>query len=199
MCSNPIDDNYYKKYDNIHSLLFKAYTDKYILQSIDSIKSKLPQEANDITHRMVFVLAHICELVKSDLALTIWKVFYDNGNDANTVKSLNRYLFATYKYKYKIIETDNIKKIRPTINDARTGFIAHNLMDDTGRVLQTSDLFNALEDIRIIYNNLCIKDYDSRVEPLSNAELLHMIFAEKGGFDFPIMQILNSFENAERD
>ena len=89
--------------------------------------------------------------------------------------------------------------MRTLINAARTGFIAHNLMNDAGRVLQTNDLFNALEDIRSIFNELCIPGLDSRVEPITNSEIFSMQFYEKVGFDLPIMRVFNNVDDSESE
>lgn len=108
---------------------------------------------------------------------------YDDSDDANTIKKLNRYLFAHYKIKYKIIETENVKKIRPLIRRARHGFIAHNLMEDSGRILQIQDLLNALEDIRVYFNDLSIEALDYRVSALTDAQVYSLSFYEKMGLD----------------
>ena len=198
MCK-PIDKDYYNRQSNIYSLLFQAYLDKNFLDSVDRFKSNLPKETTSEINNTIFVVAHICELAKRDLALTLWKAFYDDSNDANTVKKLNRYLFEHYGLKNKVVETENIKKIRPLIKAARHGFIAHNLMDDTGRTLQISDLLNALEDVRTIFNDLSLKTIDYRVYPLTDEQTYSISFYEKMGFDPLLMRAIRNATNATEE
>lgn len=187
------DEEYYQRQSNIYSLLFQAYMDKYILDSVDFFKTNLPKERTADFGNTILVMAHICELAKNDFALTIWKVFYDNGGDANTVKGINGYLFRKYGIKYKLVETENIKKIRPLLYSARKNFIAHNLMDDSGRLLQISDLVNALQDIRSLFNAVSLKSIDYRVRLLTDAQVNSLSFYEKMGFDLMIHNFLNSY------
>ena len=101
MCNKPKDEEYYQRQSNIGALLLQAYLDKYILESIDEFKLSISKETPSGIGNTIFMIAHICDLTKRDLALTLWKVFYDDSDDANTIKKLNRYLFAHYKIKYK--------------------------------------------------------------------------------------------------
>ena len=192
MCNKPKDEEYYQRQSNIGALLLQAYLDKYILESIDEFKLSISKETPSGIGNTIFMIAHICDLTKRDLALTLWKVFYDDSDDANTIKKLNRYLFAHYKIKYKIVETENVKKIRPLISRARHGFIAHNLMEDSGRVLQIQDLLNALEDIRVYFNNLSMEALDYRVSALTDARVYSLSFYEKMGLDLMFQGFLSS-------
>ena len=192
MCNKPKDEEYYQRQSNIGALLLQAYLDKYILESIDEFKLSISKETPSGIGNTIFMIAHICDLTKRDLALTLWKVFYDDSDDANTIKKLNRYLFAHYKIKYKIVETENVKKIRPLISRARHGFIAHNLMEDSGRVLQIQDLLNALEDIRVYFNNLSMEALDYRVSTLTDARVYSLSFYEKMGLDLMFQGFLSS-------
>ena len=117
------DDEYYRKQLNIYSLLVQAYMDKYILESVDYFKINLPKECTDELGNTILVIAHICDLAKTDLALTLWKVFYDNSDDANTIKRLNRYLYNHYGIKYKIKETENEIKFGPLFQKPVMGLL----------------------------------------------------------------------------
>ena len=96
------DEEYYKRINNIYSLLVKAYMDKYILESIEHFKKEKQdkQEKNSFFYNnTVFTLIHICELAKADLALELWKMYYDNKAQANTIKQLKNYLNSEYKLR----------------------------------------------------------------------------------------------------
>ena len=101
-------------------------------------------------------------------------------------------LHDNYGLKYKIAETENIKKIRTQIKDARHGFIAHNLMNDAGRELKVSDLFSALEDVRKIFNDLSLKTIDNRATALSDVQIYSISYYEKMGLDQLLMGVLHT-------
>lgn len=199
--SNPRDKEYFKRQSNIYALLFEAYLDKAFLDSVEMYKEEIPTEITEEIKDATFVLSHICELAKRDMALSLWKIYYDDSDDANTLKRLNRYLYSNYRVRYKIVETDNIKNARSILKKARNGFIAHNLMDDTGRVLQIADLFAAMQDIRCIFNDLCFKEVDSRAKELTDFDISSIVFCEKKGFNPMIMSALtqNQNEGDEKD
>lgn len=83
------NEKYYRRYEDICSLILMAYHDLYLIQTIDEIKPTHTSIGGSTLH----VLSHICELAKADLALTIWKIFLDgNSNKANTLNTLNKRL-----------------------------------------------------------------------------------------------------------
>ena len=179
----PRDEEYYKRYINLFNLIRQAYLDEYFLNSIENFKDDLPHEINWDVHSYVFVVSHICELVKRDLALTLWKIFYDDNGKANTLKGLKKYLFTQYQKQIKYKETANIRNIRTQISAARNSFIAHNTLANTTLSLQCVDLINALHDIRLFFNMLCLPDIDSRVKPISETQIYNISFQEKFGFE----------------
>ena len=184
------DEEYYKRINNIYSLLVKAYMDKYILESIEHFKKEKQdkQEKNSFFYNnTVFTLIHICELAKADLALELWKMYYDNKAQANTIKQLKNYLNSEYKLRLKIVETQNIKDARKLVVDARHGFIAHNFMDSENVKVNIKDLLNALEDIRSTFNQMCLQEVDSRVQPLTDEMIYKLSYCAKTGLDLPLI------------
>ena len=198
MSEKHFDEEYYKKQSNIYSLLFQAYMDKYFLESVEHFKANIPPKTTGLINNAIFVVAHICELAKKDLALTLWKTYYDDSGDANTVKQLNRYLFMNHQIKYKIVETENIKRIRSTLSSLRHGFIAHNLMDNDGRELQVMDIISALEDIRKIFNDLCFNTIDSRVFQFVDEKVYSISFYEKLGLDPLLTSVFHLQDDIEK-
>lgn len=189
-----MDEKYYKMQTNIYELLLRSYMDKYLFDSILKYKTKLLGKRPDGLENVDMALEHISVLVKSDMALRIWKGYFDGGKDACTVKSIKRYLFNTYHITPPVKDTDYIKKIEKPLRDARTNFIAHNLMDDDGRLPQISDLFKALEDIRKNFNSISLESIDWRVKPLEDAVVYKLCYCELLGFDLLLDELLEEDE-----
>ena len=190
-----VDEEYYQRHINIKALLYQAYCDKFFIESVDSFYSRSSEINSYVIPWAQRSISHICELAKRDLALTIYKIYFDNGKDTYTIKDLNSYLHSRYEESIKLEEKNNIEKLRLTIKDARNNYIAHDLTNVYKPVLIISDLFNALEDIRTLFNKLSIELYDSRVKPLTDTDVFLASVTEKAGWDF----MTNTFLGTLRD
>ena len=79
---------YSDRYTGILELLISGYYDSFMLQAIDEIRP----ESKDYVGVSFKMLRHISELLKRDLALVIWRIYFDSDSKANTVRQLNGYL-----------------------------------------------------------------------------------------------------------
>ena len=111
-----------------------------------------------------YVVGHICELLKADLALTIWKIYLDNDKKANTIKNLNNYICTAYsKTKVPTKLPKHYNESLENLCEARSQFIAHNDVSKCDTKVSMNELYNILDEIRKIYNSLCDKSIDNRV------------------------------------
>lgn len=184
------DEEYYNRYVSLSYLILRAYLDVFFLDSIGNFKDSLPEKPEPTTPNPIIAVAHICELTKTDLALNLWKVFYDNNPKAITVKKLKDYLFRSCGWKVVKRDSPSIKKIESTIKTARNTFIAHNSVSPNGYDLRVDDLRAALDDIRAYFNELCSSDIDDRVNPLTDSLIYSLSFYEKLGFDVMLLRNL---------
>lgn len=110
MSEKPTDEEYYQRYTNIYSLLFQAYMDKCVLDSANHLRENVLKRSIQELGNTIMVIDHVRELTKKDLTLVLWKIFFDDGRDANTVKSIKRYLSAKYDYKVKSKKQKTLKR-----------------------------------------------------------------------------------------
>ena len=93
------NEEYYRRYEDICSLILMAYHDLYLIPTIDEIKPTHTSIGGSTLH----VLSHICELAKADLALTIWKIFL-TGISQHQIKAIARYTLPDILTFYESIE-----------------------------------------------------------------------------------------------
>ena len=161
MCKNT-NNEYYKRYIELQTLVIGAYKDVFSLHAIEDLrKIGFFDESNNS------FASHICELLKMDLCSTIWKLHYDDNSKANTLNS-----FKSQYMKTKCIPTTNIStSVKNAIIILRKQYIAHNDKEKTITSLLISDLHNTLNQLKDMLNALCDKNIDSRVEVLTDQQI----------------------------
>lgn len=82
------NEKYFNLYDELYGLLLRAYYDVYSLKEIECYNESIKNGDNVLIKSSFNVMSHICELLKADLGLIIWKVFSDTNSKANTLRSL---------------------------------------------------------------------------------------------------------------
>ena len=97
------NDECFLRYDELKRLLYRAYTDFFIVQGINEKSLSI----RDRNRQFTPILSHICILATQDMALTIWKVSIDNDGKANTFKQLKTFLHQ--KLHLNVSEIKNSK------------------------------------------------------------------------------------------
>jgi len=184
--SNSPKDEYYSLCEELYHLILKAYIDKALLEAIEMNNSVIKQSLMVMERRSFNVLGHICELIKSDLALTIWKVYFDNDGKAGTLKKLSRLLrnsfntatdnnhFAKLSKKYSGIQLE--------LNILRNEFLSHNDQRKSGAKIELSDLYSVLDELKEMYNSLCDTSVDKRVRKITPQDTGAISFNSVLGF-----------------
>ncbi len=166
------NEEYFKRYTGLYNLILKSYVDKYLLEAIKIYNYNMKQGKATLTKNGFYILDHICELIKCDLALIIWKIYIDNNPKANTIQHLNTFVHKEGKGKrvsmslapqYGLI-CDNIKQVRST-------FLAHDDLQQKGNPIKMEDLFDILDELREKFNVLCDEMIDDRVRPITKGDV----------------------------
>lgn len=159
-----IDDVYFERCNELYHLILKAYIDKNLIKTIEVKRSKMEKN--------FYVVGHVCELLKADLALTIWKIYLDNDKKANTIKNLNSYICTTYsKTKASTKLPKHYNESLKNLCEARSQFIAHNDISKCDTKITMNELYKILDEIRKIYNALCNESIDDRVIPILDCDI----------------------------
>ena len=149
--------------EDICNVVGKAYQALAILSALDRIKSRI--NSND--HRFS-IIKYLCESAKIDLALSIWKIYFDTDKDANTVKHLESFLRRNgYQIKGNTKLSSRSKKIEYKLNRMRNTYLAHLDKDQSQISIKIADLESVFLEIVEMVNSLCDKSIDDRVQPIS--------------------------------
>ena len=149
MCTNRNDD-YFVRCDNLYYLILKAYTDKFLLEAIELCNKNIENNNECFGKRSFNVLVHITELIKSDLALSVWKICEDKNPKANTLNRLNNFMrnaqigkkaSPNLPSRYDAICSDltNIRKMSIAHGDVCQSKICINIAD-------LNDMLNEIKD-----------------------------------------------------
>lgn len=159
----------YENSEDIYNLIVRAYTDMKILETL---KNGLPTKGNGI--RKMYVLKHICELLKSDFILIVWKIYFDKDSDANTLIHLNNDLCkaknirSVTKIKSLSKEYKNMEKV---INKFRDKFLAHNTKELSKYIQRLTIPFPILDELIEIYNSICEQHKDLSMKAITKKDL----------------------------
>lgn len=170
------NEEYLARYDELKNLLVKAYCDVYALQEIERYNKSVQNGGSALLKNSFNALEHICELLKADMGLTVWKMFSDENKKANTVRSLCRYL-----HKLPEAESLNLKLPKLTLpHELRTAerqlcsirknFLAHNDISKAYITIKIDDIVKILHCITDIMNALCFTQIDESAKPLTEQE-----------------------------
>lgn len=170
------DQEYVNRYNELYALLERAYKDYCYLQAIGDIDSRFGFE--DITSSSI---SHICELLKTDLCLLIWRTCIDTGSDTNTLRSLKNASFKAFGVGTKEKYFQSISaEAKDTISQMRTSAIAHSITERNLKDVKVDDLGKYLhEGIRFL-NDICIET--KGVKPFDGAKTLMVKLASEGSF-----------------
>lgn len=169
------DKEYLDRYNELQAHIVRAYKDYYYLQTIGDLDARFGfEEATNDS------LSHICELLKTDLCLLIWKSCIDTASDANTLKSLKNSICKEYGFRPKDKYFQGLDDEEKTISSMRSMAIAHNLTERTLKNVKTESLGKYLfEGIRML-NGICLTDKGAK--PFDSITMLNLRFGSEGSF-----------------
>jgi len=185
-------DEYFQRYKALQALLEQAYVDIYALQEIERYNESVKEGNRVLLKSSYNVLGHICELLKADLGLTIWKIHSDGNGKANTINKLREFINHNY---LDLIHANEIpkmflpKSLRTTekkLSQLRNTFLAHNDAEKSHASVQLPDMIAIVDELRNMLNALCFSAIDSRVQQTIDKTLLAMQFNVSFGFGLMI-------------
>lgn len=163
------NDEYYNRCNGIYHLLVKAYMDREMLRAM-GIHNHAVSDGNIVLGKNShYVLEHICELAKADLALCVYKMYVDNDAKANTLQHLrNCYRDTCGACSVKVKISKKYDGLSNEIRTIRNQLLAHDDWDKRIAPFDLTNVFDALDEMKNIYNALCNTEIDDRVCRLEN-------------------------------
>ena len=81
MCCIQLEEQLYRNYNELYSMIMQSYKDISILAGYDKLQTK----RSDLYNNARNISNHMVRLAQKDLALTIYKIYLDTNPNANTI------------------------------------------------------------------------------------------------------------------
>ena len=174
---NTLSEEYYRRYEELQSLLERAYVDIYALQEIEKYNAFVQNDGYALPKSSFNVLRHISELLKVDLGLTVWKISIDNNQKANTIQHLSNYIRSScanlvdVNHLPKTSFPKGLKNTANQLNTIRKNHLAHNDSEKQSVVIKISEIADMAEHLKTVLNGLCFSNIDKRAMMITDQDL----------------------------
>lgn len=157
------NDKYYDWYEDLANELGRAYQDICIIQSID----RLSNNSIDKSHPGYSIISHLCELAKRDMALTLYKVWFDKSGKETIEKFYNYSRDIGSKIDIELKLSGKEKDIEKELKTLRDKYLAH-LDHINGKVsVDVEVMIKVLKEITQKLSDIGDNSIDSRIAPIS--------------------------------
>lgn len=175
------NEDYFERCNGLYNLIYTAYLDKSLLKMIDLIDDSIKAGKIALKKQSSDVLKHLCDLIKRDIALTIWKIYLDDSK-ANTIKQLNAFVYKLTNKKISIKLSPKYNKVCEDIAKMRNKTLSHADLQRSNSAIIMNDAFDILDELKNMYNDMCDITIDDRVQQLEKKDIAAIDFKAFGGF-----------------
>lgn len=161
------DDRYFECYKVIYNTIVDAYKDVYILKYFFDHGKDIPA----ISPALIDVLTQIRNLAIKDLCLAIWKLSIDDDPKAASIEQLKMIVRNQQKAMTKRAYPPKIKHMEKDLNSLRNSSLAHADQSQFEGSITIPHLFEALDCIREMMNDMCYPDLDSRAQSMTKSQI----------------------------
>lgn len=166
-----LEKQLFRNYNELHELILCCYKDISILKAYE----KLQNEKSDLYNMTSHISNHFVRLVQKDLALTLWKIYYDTDSNANTVpkfrNTINK-LLRDSDCKDKQVEKEKAnKRIEDKLKELRRRFLAHTDMNRDNSRIEICELKELLDGICREFNRVCDVTDNDRIDYISEINI----------------------------
>lgn len=166
-----LDEQLLRNYNELADNILSCYKDVAILSNYQ----RMQVEQSAIYTTFGNFNNHCVLLLQKDLALTVWKIYFDTNPNANTVRkfrnSINLLLRKLNADGVQVKKESINKKFEKTMLNMRKQFLAHCDMTREDSRLEISSIKETLDTIRTEFNNVCNAIDDENVKYISDIEL----------------------------
>ncbi len=162
-----LEQQLFRNYNELYELILCCYKDISILKAYE----KLQKENSDLYKRALTISNHFVVLMQKDLALTLWKIYYDKKPNANTItkfrNAVNKLLKDSDR-NFKPVKKEKISKnIEKKLIIMRRQFLAHADMKRNSSKIKICELKKLLDSICSEFNRVCDVIDDDRIINIS--------------------------------
>lgn len=171
MCCIKLEEQLYRNYNELYSLISQCYKDISMLDGYKKLQTKRTELYNMVPN----ISNHVVRLLQKDLALTIWKIYFDINPNANTIPKFRNDINNELRNSGN--EHKQVKKEK--LDDGSTSklismrkqFLAHADMTRNDSRIEISDLKDILDTICKEFNNVCNVVDDERIVGISGINI----------------------------
>lgn len=173
-------DEYVKSHQELYVLFSKAYEDVFILKEIEHHNETIISEKKALLKASSDVLGYFAELVKADLAMTLYKLGLDRDKcgKQNTLYRLRKIALDAFPEEniVNISTPKDLVDIEKSIVQMRNSFLAHDQANRSSTVISISDMTVLLDRYLEQFNLLTYSDRSDKVQVLSKSRIdeIHM-------------------------
>lgn len=120
---------------------------------------------------LIEVLTQIRNLAIKDLCLAVWKLSIDDDPKAASIEQLKTIVRNKQKAMTKRTYPPKIKHMEKDLSSLRNSSLAHADQSQFEGSITIPNLFEALDCIREMMNDMCYPDLDSRVQIMAKNQI----------------------------
>lgn len=166
-----LNEQLFRNYNELYSLIEQCYKD---ISMLDGYK-ELQTERTEWYNTALNISNHIVRLLQKDLALTIWKIYFDLDPNANTIPKFRNAINNELRNSgnaHKQVKKENLdSSFTCKLLSMRKKFLAHTDMKRNDSRIEISDLKDILDTICKEFNNVCNVIDDERVNGILDMEI----------------------------
>lgn len=166
-----LNEQLFRNYNELYESILRCYQEISVLEAYEMLQ----KQQMDLYKRAFHISNLVVLLSQKDLALTIWKVYFDTNKNANTVAKFRNTINTLLKNsgcEDKTVKKEKINKI--VLNKLmmmRRQFLAHTDMKRSDSIIKICELKDVLDDICREFNGVCDVIDDDRVVKISEINI----------------------------
>lgn len=166
-----LNEQLFRNYNELYESILRCYQEISVLEAYETLQ----KQQMDLYKRVCHISNLVVLLSQKDLALTIWKIYLDTNQNANTVAKFRNKINTFLKnsgYENKTVKKEKINKIIVNkLTMMRRQFLAHTDMTRSDSIIKICELKDVLDDICREFNRVCDVIDDDRVVKISEINI----------------------------
>ena len=159
-----LDKQLFRNYNELYELILCCYKDISVLKAYEKLQNEKIDSYNIVSH----ISNHFVLLTQKDLALTLWKIYYDTDPNANTIpkfRNVINKLLRDSDCECKQVKQEKINKnTEDKLKMLRRQFLAHVDMERNNNRIEICELKELLDVICREFNRVCDVIDDDKIE-----------------------------------
>lgn len=166
-----LDKQLFRNYNELYELILCCYKDISVLKAYEKLQNEKIDSYNMVSH----ISNHFVLLTQKDLALTLWKIYYDTDPNANTIpkfRNVINKLLRDSDCECKQVKQEKINKnTEDKLKMLRRQFLAHVDMERNNNRIEICELKELLDVICREFNRVCDVIDDDKIDNISEINI----------------------------